>query len=217
MLAASLVSAGLCRAADQPSNPRFDIAAQSLSGALNEFARQSQLQILFGPGIVSEKRSPVLRGDMPARAALKLLLRGSGLTFTTTANGTILVGKGSQAPMASIQALPSEGLPHGLVSSLNDEPVAITVEGIRSKHSGLQRQVRNYLSVIASAQHGEYFARWTRDTPLCAQVTGLSPDDGQLLLGRLQQIAGERRRTHCAKILRTQLRCHRDIPAGRTA
>src|ERR1700722_1568034 len=78
--------------AEEPTLRQFDIGAENLSTALNEFARQSQQQILFAPEVVSQKLSTAVRGKMQPLAALKLLLKDSGLKFTTTPSGAILVG-----------------------------------------------------------------------------------------------------------------------------
>ncbi len=42
---------------DETSEHHFDIGAQGLSSALNQFAQQSQQQILFAPGVVAQKLS----------------------------------------------------------------------------------------------------------------------------------------------------------------
>jgi hypothetical protein len=81
-----LLTASVSRG-EESSIQQFDIAAQSLSSALNEFARQSQQQILFAPDIVAQKLSVPIRGEMQSLSALKLLLKNSGLTFTSTPNG----------------------------------------------------------------------------------------------------------------------------------
>jgi iron complex outermembrane receptor protein len=78
--------------ADQPVVRPFDIGPQSLATALSEFARQSQEEILFSPDVVSQKLSSGVRGNMRPLAALQLLLKDSGLAFTTTPNGAVLIG-----------------------------------------------------------------------------------------------------------------------------
>src|SRR5580698_869061 len=103
ILTLNLLLSALSRG-EEPSVRQFDIAAQSLSSALNEFARQSQQQILFAPGVVSQKLSPAVRGDMQPLAALKLLLRDSGLTFSITPSGAILVGNPSEQRPGSTNA-----------------------------------------------------------------------------------------------------------------
>jgi iron complex outermembrane receptor protein len=90
--------------ADEPAARQFDISPQSLATALSEFARQSQQEILFAPEVVAQKLSSGVRGTMQPLAALKLLLKDSALTFTTTANGAVLVGappSGGTTPLSS--------------------------------------------------------------------------------------------------------------------
>ena len=96
-----LLSTAYARA-DAPALQPFDIRPQSLAAALTEFARQSREEILFSPDVVAQKLSSGVRGKMPALAALKVLLEDSGLSFSSTPNGAILVGvSGSAAPPAA--------------------------------------------------------------------------------------------------------------------
>jgi iron complex outermembrane receptor protein len=90
--------------ADEPAARPFDISPQSLATALSEFARQSQQEILFAPEVVEQKLSGGVRGTMQPLAALKLLLKDSALTFTTTSKGAVLVGvppSGGANPLSS--------------------------------------------------------------------------------------------------------------------
>jgi iron complex outermembrane receptor protein len=68
----------------------FDIPAQNLQSALTEFARQADRQILFATDIVSVKRTDGVKGEFEPEAALRQLLKGSGLTYRVTADQTIL-------------------------------------------------------------------------------------------------------------------------------
>jgi outer membrane receptor protein involved in Fe transport len=86
--------------ADAPSVAPFDIPPQGLSSALGEFARQSQREILYAPEIAAERRSGGVHGTMEPAAALRILLKGSGLSFATTPAGAILVGDPSRMPAA---------------------------------------------------------------------------------------------------------------------
>ena len=73
-------------------SPRhFNIAGQSLSSALNEFARQSDRQILFSTEVVNAKFSNEINGELEPEAALRQLLQGTGLGFRVTTDNTILV------------------------------------------------------------------------------------------------------------------------------
>lgn len=69
----------------------FDIQEQALASALSEFARQSDRQILFSTAIVGGKRIHRVQGEFEPTAALLLLLKGTGLTFSVMADDTILV------------------------------------------------------------------------------------------------------------------------------
>lgn len=169
---------------DEASVRHFDIAAQSLSTALNEFARQSQQQILFAPGLVAQKLSSPLQGDLQPLAALKLLLKDSGLTFKTTPSGAILVGNPGESRAASANA-PRPASPNQ--SASDPDLASITVEATREKEI-LRRRLASYISAITLA-NGVALGRWERYEPLCPLVAGVPRDDGEYLLKRLSQIA----------------------------
>ncbi|THF59442.1 TonB-dependent siderophore receptor [Pseudothauera rhizosphaerae] len=58
------------------------IAAQPLGQALNELARQADLQLLFPPALVAGKTAPAVAGKLTPREAVDQLLAGSGLVAT---------------------------------------------------------------------------------------------------------------------------------------
>src|SRR5262245_49973678 len=67
----------------------FDIAPQSMADALQALAKQADLQILFKPEAVGERRAPGLSGRMTVQQALDALLKGSGLEHVR--NGDVVV------------------------------------------------------------------------------------------------------------------------------
>lgn len=69
----------------------FDIPPQEMQSALNEFARQSDRQILFSTDVAISKHTAGVKGELEPEAALKQLLKGTGLTFRVTAGQAILV------------------------------------------------------------------------------------------------------------------------------
>src|SRR5258708_4620276 len=98
-----LLTAAYARA-DGPAARPFDISPQSLATALREFARQSQQEILFTPDVVAQRLSSGVRGTLQPLVALTMLLKDSGVSFTTTPNGAILVGVppgSAAAPLSS--------------------------------------------------------------------------------------------------------------------
>lgn len=67
----------------------FDIAAQNLAPALDQFARQTGVQILYPYAIATLHRTQGVRGAMAPRAALELLLRNSGLAIARISDHVI--------------------------------------------------------------------------------------------------------------------------------
>lgn len=93
---ASLVAAIACALsgvsdAAEAIAKHFDIPAQDVHSALNEFARQSDRQILFSTDAAWKKRTAGVKGELAPEAALRELLKGTGLTFRVTADQSILV------------------------------------------------------------------------------------------------------------------------------
>jgi iron complex outermembrane receptor protein len=96
-----LLSTAYARAAEAAPQP-FDIRPQSLAAALSEFARQSHEELLFAPEVVAQKGTRGVRGTMEPLAALKILLKDSGLSYSTTPAGAILVGSAGSTNVAGI-------------------------------------------------------------------------------------------------------------------
>jgi iron complex outermembrane recepter protein len=93
--------------ADEPIPQTFDIGPQSLAPALTSFARQSHEEILFAPEVVATKRTAGVKGTMTALVALKVLLKDSGLPFSSTPSGAILVGSPASNATQSASPTPS--------------------------------------------------------------------------------------------------------------
>lgn len=88
--------AALCMAlalqmqAAMAQHARFDIPAQPLAGALDQFARQAGLQLVFTPSVAAGRQAPAVQGERDVRQALDTLLQGSGLSGRL-ADGTLTV------------------------------------------------------------------------------------------------------------------------------
>src|SRR5262245_52067040 len=70
----------------------FNIEAQNLSEALNQFALQSGREILFSAIDTANKRSEKLSGEYTAEQALEILLKASGLAYRIDELDTVLIG-----------------------------------------------------------------------------------------------------------------------------
>ncbi|RZJ00728.1 MAG: TonB-dependent receptor [Brevundimonas sp.] len=85
-----------CIAAVSPSASaqearQFEIAAGPLGGALNSYATQSDQQIFFTSALVAGLRTEGLHGRYAAPEALTRLLAGSGLAWSETRPGVIVL------------------------------------------------------------------------------------------------------------------------------
>jgi iron complex outermembrane receptor protein len=80
----------------------FEIPSQSLSSALNTFARQAGLQIFFPTGAIAGKSAPTISGRLSAEAALRKLIADSGLEVVSNDGTTIIlrVVPGAHIPSA---------------------------------------------------------------------------------------------------------------------
>lgn len=69
------------------------ITAQPLDEALQEFSRQSGIQVIFFSSLTDGIQSPGVRGKYTVAAALKELLAGSGLSFRVINARTVEIRK----------------------------------------------------------------------------------------------------------------------------
>src|SRR6185312_14614088 len=77
------------RAADVPR--RFDIPAEPLGAALDEFARQADVTLLFSSTLVAQARTAGVHGELAVTAALVRLLGGTGLEFRQVSPSAIAI------------------------------------------------------------------------------------------------------------------------------
>jgi iron complex outermembrane receptor protein len=85
----------------------FDIPAQDGASALNAFAAQSGLNILFPYRVAAARQSRAIQGELPPKRALQQLLDDTGLRIVRERNGVITLGERRQAFAA--QTDPSSG------------------------------------------------------------------------------------------------------------
>ncbi|MBS0420048.1 MAG: TonB-dependent receptor [Proteobacteria bacterium] len=118
----------------------FDIPSQSLGAALRDFARESRQQVAFDEKVVAGKSASELKGTFTPRAALGLLLTGTGLTFQEGASGVFIVkdrntpatGSASRTrldqPQPALSDTRSDGSSTGLANAAQLEEVIVTAQ-----------------------------------------------------------------------------------------
>ena len=77
-------------ASQQGTQQRFDIPAQALASALNQFSRQTGWEVGYTADLARDVRSPGVRGDMTPAEAIAHLLSGTGLGFDFSGPKAIL-------------------------------------------------------------------------------------------------------------------------------
>ncbi|QJU59873.1 TonB-dependent receptor [Sphingomonas sp. AP4-R1] len=75
----------------------FNIPASDLGTALNEAGQQASLQISFPYEPIAGRRAPAVKGRMPASAAIRQLITGSGLVISEIGDDHIRLVQGATA------------------------------------------------------------------------------------------------------------------------
>lgn len=83
--------------------------AQSLAGALEQLARQTNINILFQPDEVAGFEAPAINGNMTPRQAVERLLAGTPLRITQDDSGTLIIRRDTAGPQ-SVEGAGGEGL-----------------------------------------------------------------------------------------------------------
>src|SRR3981189_3127286 len=90
-----------------PTLRHFDIQTQATASALNEFARQADITLVFASALVDKRQLAGIKGDFTILEALKKLLDGTGLSFTQVSATTIAISAENNA--AEPQHPPASG------------------------------------------------------------------------------------------------------------
>ena len=79
----------------------FDIQTQAAAAALNEFARQADITLVFSSDLVAKHQTASVRGDFTVVDGLRKLLDGTGLSFKQVSATTIAISAASQGADAA--------------------------------------------------------------------------------------------------------------------
>ncbi|WP_313731591.1 TonB-dependent receptor, partial [Pseudomonas sp.] len=116
LLTLALLASGACSlpalAAEpaQASSPRmgdyrFSIAQQPLVEAINAFSKVTGWQVGFSAELADGVASPGVQGSLPAEAALKRLLQGTGLGYRKIGNGNVVLERQSAGNTIALQQM----------------------------------------------------------------------------------------------------------------
>ncbi|MFJ2338944.1 TonB-dependent siderophore receptor [Pseudomonas protegens] len=83
----------------QAQEIHFNIAAQSMASALQEFGRQANMQVLYSPDDVQGKRSNALTGSYAPERAIAAMLNGTGVAYTLKDNSLTILNRTSSGTL----------------------------------------------------------------------------------------------------------------------
>ncbi|WP_454691451.1 TonB-dependent siderophore receptor [Achromobacter aloeverae] len=139
-------AAAPAHAQSAPAALQVSLSAMPLAQALNELARQANLQMSFPADQVAGRTAPAVAGRMSVQQALQRLLAGSGLRAEVSGN-TIIVSPAG--PASAVSNLPT-------VNVVGDaDPVAARVNPpttVGSKSPLTQREIPQTVSVVTQEQ-----------------------------------------------------------------
>jgi outer membrane receptor protein involved in Fe transport len=133
--AGALLSApAVAVAAEQESQlQRFSIPAQDAAHALNEYARQAGVQIVFPFDRVRGRQTPTVEGDLTRQEALAQLTTGLGLSVTSDRAGMVTLADDADPQSGSAAGDGAEGTVEALIvtaqkreEDIQDVPIAIS-------------------------------------------------------------------------------------------
>lgn len=105
LVSVALVALATPLAAAEQGKHSFDVPAQGLSTALESFASQSGLQLLYQAELVAGLKAELLRGDYVPEQALTILLKGSGLEAKPTGPGSYSLVKAERPTVTRLDTI----------------------------------------------------------------------------------------------------------------
>jgi outer membrane receptor protein involved in Fe transport len=164
----------LCAAPATAKPARFDIPAQDLATALNQFGVQSGREVLYTSDILTAKRSARVQGELEPDTALRVLLAGTGLSYRET-NGRIqiLSGDAASPKRAGAELAPTtqtaqSGSAAGAVYEQRAEEIVVTAQKRRERLIEVPQSV----SVLSASDLAKLNATQFRD--FADTIPGLS-------------------------------------------
>jgi outer membrane receptor for ferric coprogen and ferric-rhodotorulic acid len=106
----------------EPEKYNFKIDSQALGSALQEFAKQSGVQIIFFSQVTEGFRSPALNGQYTIANALQTLLIGSKLTFRVINSKTIEIRPLTATDPLNQKAAPDAKGPRPIIPAEGEIP-----------------------------------------------------------------------------------------------
>ena len=170
----TLSASGRETAGTDPPRYPLRISSQPLEESLQEFARQSGLQIVFFPSVTAGLRAPPIEGTYSVAAAMAQLLSGTDLTFRVINPDTIEVLRSPPGPTPTpARREPQPVHTDGKPASMEEVLIQTTAEQLVSTRVPTPlREIPQTIAMVPQEQ-----VRTQNDTSLAdvlAHATGIS-------------------------------------------
>ncbi|HEU5443734.1 MAG TPA: TonB-dependent receptor, partial [Steroidobacteraceae bacterium] len=143
------------------ANPEsFDIAAQPMPSALQAFAAQAHVQLLFDYKALSRLRTGPVKGRMQANEALALLLKGSGYIFQRVNGRTFAI-----RPAATAADPPPSADSAGGAAAPASASVSNSAPQVEPQNAGLKAIVVTARFISTAGSSAMKMNLPARDTP----------------------------------------------------
>ena len=178
----------------------FNLPSEDAVNTIPEFARQAGLQIIAPADQLKGVKTPAIRGQQDARAALRLLLAGTGLTIAAD-NGSVITLRLGNKPNAQRDSRPPTE-EKAAVRASNDtgrdviEEVVVTAT--KTGATDLQKTPVS-IAVLSGAELREQKDANIKDLPqlvpsLKVTINSINP---QIMIRGVGGFAGQRIRSIC--------------------
>jgi Secretin and TonB N terminus short domain len=206
---ASLAWQGTARADDILDRQiNFHIAASPLPSALIEFSSQSGVQVAAADAAVSNLKSNGVNGTYSVRAAMSMLLQGTGLAYSQAGTGTVAIAAagptfGTLARMGAPNGAgrPSLGTSLQASSSVIPDPqtalpeITVTAAGLPTDEQLAGNSLGQFVDHHATTHNFTdpvigNLGRWRGGMQsICPATTGLSANYNAFVTSRLRAVA----------------------------
>ena len=187
----------------------FHIAASPLSSALIDFSTQSGLQVAAADADVSQLNSNGVNGAFPPRAALDMLLHGTGLGFSRVGATTVAIGTLPKPAIAAATRTGGSGVAARTPEATSPQPnpnvanppeipdITVTAPRPPTAEELAGDSLHQFIKHHATAGNLGLTDDLLRNVPLwlggrrsiCPLTIGLSPEENAFVTERLRALA----------------------------
>lgn len=150
------LSAAMAQQSAATRSTSLSIPAGDLAGALDQFSRQTGLQVMADPALLSGKRTQGVSGALAVPAGLRQLLAGTGLDFQMDGE-TVLLLRQTAGAIPTAAPLPAGAQSTAAAASPVLEEVIVTgFKGSITRALDIKREADSIVDAISAEDIGKF-------------------------------------------------------------